>query len=257
MDHIRYEYADGLATITLADPDRGNALAPESGDQLFAAVRRAQRDRARVVVLAAEGRFFSVGGDIGSFQAAAEITEHIDDLAEGLHRTISELQRMDAVVVSIVQGPAAGAGFPLAAAADVVVAGESARFSLGYTKIGLSIDGGSSLLVRSLGLHLTLRLALLGDALTAQQAYDAGLVAVVAPDAELADRSAEVVKTLLALPGKAQATAKRVIRGNVNESVESALRNETIGIRTMAGTADGQEGITAFLEKRRPAFEHR
>ena len=182
-------------------------------DELFAAVRRARADDARVVVLRSQGRSFSVGGDVGAFASAEPREEMVDDLAETLHRTISELHRMDAVVVAVVQGMAAGAGVPLAAAADVVLAGASARFTLAYTKIGFSPDGGSSLLTASLGLHRALHLALLNPVLSAADAQAAGLVAEVHPDDELdaaADRRRRPAAGRLAYrAGGRQAAAPR------------------------------------------------
>ncbi|GAA1511177.1 enoyl-CoA hydratase/isomerase family protein [Nocardioides humi] len=251
---VRYEYADGIARITLADGDRGNPIHPGSVGQLHDAVRAAHRDGARVVVLAAEGRFFSVGGDLGAFATAEEPGAFIDDLADALHRVVSELVRSDAIVVSVVQGTAAGAGFPLAAAADIVLAAVRARFSLAYTKVGLSPDGGSSLLVHTLGLHRALRLALLGDLLTAQEAYDAGLVARVVPADELAATADQVVSDLAAGSAPAQAAAKRLLREVAAPAPETALRKETLSIRALADGADGREGIAAFLEKREPRF---
>ena len=183
---VSYSFADGVARITLDDGDRGNPIHQDSVGLLRAAVRRSGADRARVILLTASGRFFSVGGDISRFGAAEDIGSLVDDLAEDLHRTVSDLVRSPAIVVSAVQGMAAGAGFPLAAAADVVLAARSARFTLGYTKIGFSVDGGTSLLVHTLGLHRALRLALLNDVITAEEAYAAGLVARVVEDDELA-----------------------------------------------------------------------
>lgn len=251
---VRYEHADGVARITLADGDRGNPIHHDSVAQLHDAVRSAHRDGARVVVLAAEGRFFSVGGDLGAFAGADDVAGFIDDLAEALHRVVSELVRSDAIVVSAVQGTAAGAGFPLAAAADVVVAAESAKFSLAYTKVGLSPDGGSSLLVHTLGLHRALRLALLGDLLTAQDAYDAGLVARVVPAEDLAATVDQVVAGLAAGSATANAAAKRLLREVAAPAPEAALRKETLSIRTLADSADGREGVAAFVEKRAPKF---
>jgi 2-(1,2-epoxy-1,2-dihydrophenyl)acetyl-CoA isomerase len=249
-----YELRDGAAWITLDQGDRGNTLTIESGAALLDAVRQARTDAARVVVLRSTGRFFSAGGDIGGFSELTDVSSGIDDLAEVLHRIISELVRSDAVVVSAVQGVAAGAGFPLAAAADVVLAAESARFTLGYTKLGFSVDGGSSLLVHSLGLHRTLRLALLNDVLTAAEAQAAGLVARVVPDEALAATTEEVVAGLLAGPAAAQADVKRLLREVAEPSPEAALRRETLAIRRNAASADGQEGVAAFLAKRRPQF---
>lgn len=251
---VRYQHDAGIARITLADGDRGNPVHPGSVAQLHDAVRAAHRDGARVIVLAAEGRFFSVGGDLGAFSAADDVTGFIDDLADALHRVVSELVRSDAIVVSAVQGTAAGAGFPLAAAADVVVAAEGAKFSLAYTKVGLSPDGGSSLLVHTLGLHRALRLALLGDLLTAQDAYDAGLVARVVPADELAAAVDQLAASLAAGSAGAQAAAKHLLRDVAAPAPETALRAETLSIRGLAGSADGQEGVAAFVEKRAPQF---
>ncbi len=251
---VRYDHADGAAWITLAEPDRGNPLHPGSGAQLLAAVLRAKADRARVVVLRAEGRFFSVGGDLGGFGASDDPSALLLDLAEAAHRVIVELVRGDAIVVSAVQGTAAGIGFPLAAAADVVLAADSALFSLAYAKVGLSPDGGGSLLVHTLGLHRVLRLALLGDLLTAQEAYDAGLVARVVPADDLAATTDEVVATLLAGSGDALAATKRLVRDVAAASPETALRKEAESISRLAGSPSGQEGVAAFLEKRPPRF---
>lgn len=254
MSLVGYELAGGAARITLRAPDRGNPLDPPMAADLLRAVRRARADDARVVVLRSDGRAFSVGGDVGAFAAADDPEQLVDDLAETLHRTISDLHRMDAVVVSAVQGTAAGAGVPLAAAADVVLAGASARFTLAYTRIGLSPDGGSSLLTASLGLHRTLHLALLNPVLTAAQAQAVGLVAEVHPDDELDAAVERVVGTLLAGSRTAQVAAKRLLREVAVPGEEGALRRETLSIRSCAASPDGREGVAAFVAKRAPEF---
>ncbi|MDP9822497.1 enoyl-CoA hydratase/isomerase family protein [Nocardioides massiliensis] len=251
---VSYAYADGVARITLTDGGRGNPVDLDSVAALTDAVLRARSDAARVVVLAAEGRFFSVGGDLAAFAGADDVGRYIDDLADALHRVISELQRLPAVVVSVVQGTAAGAGFPLAAAADVVLAADTAVFALAYGKVGLSPDGGSSLLVHTLGLHRTLRMALLHDTLSAADALAAGLVARVVPVAELAATAEEIVSRLAGGSGPAQAAAKRLVRTAAEAEIETRLRAETLSIRELAVGADGREGVQAFLEKRAPRF---
>lgn len=251
---VTYTFADGIARITLDEGDRGNPVHAGSVAALHDAVRRADADHARVIVLAAAGRFFSVGGDVAAFGAAEDISTFVDDLAEALHRTISELLRSPAVVVSVVHGTAAGAGFPLAAAADVVLAGRSAKFTLGYTKLGFSVDGGTSLLVHTLGLHRALRLALLNDVISADEAYAAGLVARVVEDDELAATAEEVVARLAAGSATAQAATKRLLRAVAEESPESVMRAESLSIRDRAAEPDGREGVRAFLDKRRPDF---
>lgn len=251
---VSYAYADRIARITLTDGARGNPVDLASVAALTDAVLRARADGARVVLLAAEGRFFSVGGDLSAFAGAQDVGRYIDDLADALHRVISELQRMPAVVVAKVQGTAAGAGFPLAAAADVIVAAEDAQFVLAYGRVGLSPDGGSSLLVHTLGLHRTLRLALLHDALTASEASVAGLVARVVPAADLDATVEEVLARLADGSGPAQAAAKQLVRTAAEREIETRLRAETLAIRDLAAGGDGREGVAAFLEKRPARF---
>ncbi|OYO15834.1 enoyl-CoA hydratase [Enemella evansiae] len=254
MALVDYEYADGAAWLTLADPDRGNLVTADSTAELAAAVRRADRDRARVIVLRASGRFFSVGGDLGSFADAPDLPAHLDDLATAMHRVIADLQRSPAIVVTVVQGMAAGIGFPLAAAGDLVIAADTARFTLGYTRIGLPGDGGTGLLTRSLGLHRTLALVLLNDRLTATEAQQAGLVARVFPADELDERVADLVAALAAGPASAQAAAKRLVRNAAADDVESRLAAEARAMTAAGGTPDVREGVDAFLGKREPRF---
>lgn len=261
MSAVSYTYTDpstgsgrgGVARITWAD-GRANTLTDQAADELLAAARRAAADAARVIVLAGEGRFFSVGGDLGGMAAAEDPSAFLADLAGRAHEFILELVRSDAIVVSAVQGMAAGIGFPIAAAADLVVAAETAGFNLAYVKVGLSPDGGASLLVHTLGLHRVLRLALLAENLTAQEAYDAGLVARVVPADELDAAVAGIVEQLLAGSAPSLAATKRLVRQAAEAAPESALRREAESISRLGASPDGREGVSAFLEKRAPRF---
>ncbi|GAA3528650.1 enoyl-CoA hydratase-related protein [Amycolatopsis ultiminotia] len=254
MSLVDYSFADAVARIRLNDAARGNPLNQAILDALADAVRRARADDAHVVVLTAAGKAFSVGGDVAAFGATDDPGQLVDDLAESLHRVVSELHRMEAVVVSAVAGAAAGAGLALAAAADLVLASESARFTVAYTKLGFSPDGGTSLLTASLGLHRLLKLALLNPVLGADEAQALGLVAQVHPDAEL-DRAVEgVVGVLRAGSRAAQVAVKRLARETSTPAEETALRRETLSIRARAASPDGREGVAAFLAKRAPEF---
>jgi 2-(1,2-epoxy-1,2-dihydrophenyl)acetyl-CoA isomerase len=254
MDTVEYEQRDGVARIRLADAERGNPLTPAMVQQLGRAVRRARADDVHVVVLSAAGRAFSVGGDVAAFAAAEDVEQMVDDMAESLHRVVSDLHRMDAVVVSVVRGTAAGAGVPLAAAADLVLAAASARFTLAYTRIGFSPDGGSTLLTASIGLHRALHLALLNPVLSAEEARAMGLVAQVHPDEELDAAVDDVVGLLRSGSRTAQVAAKRLLRETATPAAETALRRETLSIRARAAGPDGREGVSAFLDKRPPRF---
>ena len=159
-----------------------------------------------------------------------------------------------AIVVSVVNGMAAGAGFALAAAADVVLASRSAKFTLGYTKIGFSVDGGTSLLVHTLGLHAVLRLALLNDVITADEALTAGLVARVVEDDELLTTADAIAAQLAAGSFGAHAATKELLRRTAESDPESVLRAESVSIGSRATGPDGREGVRAFLEGAKPAF---
>lgn len=254
MTTVEYDQRDGVARIRLADAERGNPLTPSMVQDLGRAVRRARADDVHVVVLSAAGRAFSVGGDVSAFAAADDVEQMVDDMAESLHRVVSDLHRMDAVVVSAVRGTAAGAGVPLAAAADLVLAAASARFTLAYTRIGFSPDGGSTLLTASIGLHRALHLALLNPVLSAEEARAVGLVAQVHPDDELDAAVEDVVAVLRSGSRAAQVAAKRLLRETATPAAETALRRETLSIRARAAAPDGREGVSAFLAKRPPRF---
>ncbi|MET3803355.1 2-(1,2-epoxy-1,2-dihydrophenyl)acetyl-CoA isomerase [Nakamurella sp. UYEF19] len=248
-------HIDGSAAwIELAEPQRGCPLNLRTVAQLAAAIAGARAADCAVVVLASSGRAFSVGGDIKDFAAAADPGAYIDELAHALHAVILELHALDAIVISVVQGVAAGAGFPLAAAADLVIAGESATFTLAYNKIGLTPDGGSSLLTSTLGFHRTMALALLNPLMTASEAHSAGLVSAVHPDGEVTAAVRAVVETLLAGSRSAQVGTKRLLRGRALPLTGSDLDLEASRISAAADGPDGREGVRAFVEKRAPHF---
>lgn len=254
MSLVSYEHRDGVGRIRLSNGDKGNPINQSMVNELAAAVRQARADDVHVVVLSGEGHAFSFGGDVSAFAAAEDPGQLIDDLAESLHRVVSDLHRMDAVVISVVRGAAAGAGLSLAAAADLIIAAESARFSLAYTKIGLSPDGGSSLLPASIGLHRALRVALLNPVLTAEEVRAIGLVSEVLPDDALEPAVETVAATLRSGSRDAQIATKRLLRESASPGAEAALRRETLAIRARAASPDGREGVAAFLAKRTPSF---
>ncbi|MDQ1445805.1 MAG: 2-(1,2-epoxy,2-dihydrophenyl)acetyl-CoA isomerase [Acidimicrobiaceae bacterium] len=252
---VRYERRDEAAWITMVLGDSGNPLTHELADDLLEATRQARRDNARVVVLRAEGKAFCVGGDLQTFGSTPDPGVYIDDLAEALHRLVSELGHLDAPVVSVVQGVAAGAGFPIAMAADIVLAGRSARFTLAYTNAGLTPDGGSSLLTSTVGLHQAMYLALMNPVLSADQAHQVGLVAEVHDDDALDEAAERVVARLVNGSATALTATKRLFRDRALPDAEAAMRRESLSVRAAANSHDGREGVRAFLAKRAPRFQ--
>lgn len=243
-----------VARIELAEPHRGSPLSLETVALLADALTSAEAADCRIVIISSTGRAFSVGGDIKAFAGAPDPGAYIDELAEALHQVILRLHGLNAIVISVVKGVAAGAGFPLAASADLVLASSSASFTLAYNKIGLTPDGGSSLLTSTFGLHRTMSLALLNPLMTAAEAYQAGLVSAVHPDDEIDAAVEQVIDTLRSGSRSAQVATKRLLRGRSMVDAGGDLDIEKATIARAANSPDGREGVQAFLEKRAPEF---
>jgi 2-(1,2-epoxy-1,2-dihydrophenyl)acetyl-CoA isomerase len=179
----------------------------------------------------------------------------VKGLADGLHRAMSLFARMDALLVIGVNGVAAGAGFSLAVSGDLVVAAESAKFTMAYTRAGLSPDGGASYyLPRLIGLRRTQELMLTNRTLTAAEALEWGLVNQVVPDADVPAAIAEIAGTFAAGPKISNAHVKKLLLVTYNHRVEEQMATESSFISACADSPDGQEGMAAFLGKRAPNY---
>ena len=220
---VTYDERGGAGWITFNQPALGNPLNLDSVAALSAAVSAARAADVGVVVLAAEGRSFCVGGDLGAFSAAPDPGAYLKELTEALHAELLALQALDAIVVSRVQGTAAGAGVSYAASADIVLAAESARFTMAYTKVGLTPDGGTTLMEASTGLHRSLYMALLNPVLSAREALLMGFVSEVHPDEAFEVAVDDVVAQLVAGSRTALVAAKRLIRAQATPDPATAL----------------------------------
>ncbi|MCA1716040.1 MAG: enoyl-CoA hydratase/isomerase family protein [Actinobacteria bacterium] len=253
---LDFDVRDGVAHITLNRPDAGNALNLELAQELLRAVMRCDEDpEVRAVVLAGAGRMFCVGGDLRSFTEQGEqLSHHLKEVTTYLHAAISRMARMDLPVVAAVHGAAAGAGLSLTCACDLVVAAESARFSMAYSKAGLTPDGSSTYyLPRLVGFKRAMELVLTNRELSAQEAVEWGIVTRAVPD-DLSEQAAELASQLAAGATKALGAAKRLLHIGWTETLETQMEHETQTIADIARTADAHEGIAAFMEKRPPEF---
>lgn len=254
---LRFEVRDHVAYITLNRPEAANTINDELSMDLMRAAIRCEEDHAvRAVLLSGEGPAFCGGGDLKTFKAHLdELPAHIKEVVTYLHGAISHLTRMDAPVVAAVHGFAAGAGLSLACASDLVVAGESTRFTMAYTRAGLTPDGSSThFLPRVVGLHRALDLALTNRVLSAREAMEWGIVSRVVPDADVRAQAEAIARQLAAGPTRAFGNVKRLMRSGWTETLETQMAYEAAAIAEMTRLADGREGITAFNEKREPHF---
>lgn len=253
---LEYEVRDGVATITLSREEAANSVNLQACQELAEAALAAQEDASvRAVVLTGRGRMFSAGGDLGSFAGAEEPPKLLKRMTIHLHAAVAMFARMDAPVIAAVNGAAAGAGFSLVCAADLAIAAESAKFTLAYTGAGLTPDGSSTwFLPRIVGRRRTLELMLGNRVLSAQEALEWGIVNQVVPDGEAGKAAAELAATLAQGPTGAYGVTKRLVLGSSDNSLETQMELEGTAIARAAATPDGQEGISAFLAKRRPRF---
>jgi 2-(1,2-epoxy-1,2-dihydrophenyl)acetyl-CoA isomerase len=257
---IRLTQDGPLATLQLNRPAAYNALNGEMGQELMEAVLQVKDDTAiRALIFTGSGPAFCAGGDVKGFAGAgAEASKHIDRLVIPFHAFITQLVRMPKPVLGAVNGVAAGAGFSMALACDVVLARADAVFTAAYSRIGASPDGSMTyFLARSLGLRRSLELYLTNRVLTAQEALEWGLVTRVAP-VETFDRDVRALALELANgPTFAYGKAKELFYHSVNHTLETQLELEARAISACAQTEDFQQATRAFAGKTQPTFKGR
>jgi 2-(1,2-epoxy-1,2-dihydrophenyl)acetyl-CoA isomerase len=250
----------GVARITLNRPDAFNALSMTLGRELFHAALDVDEDPAvRCVVITGAGKAFCAGGDVKDFvDALPRIGAHIKELTTYLHGTISRLARSDKPVIVAVNGVAAGGGMSLALSGDLVVAAESARFTMAYSKIAATPDGSSSyFLPRLIGLRRSMELYFTNRVLSAREAVDWGLITRAVPDGELHSAVAALAGELAQGPTKAFGAAKRLFHQSTWESLETQMELESQAIAASGRTEDFRGGVTAFAQKKTPTFRGR
>ncbi len=254
---LTFEVENGVGLIRLNRPDDGNAINLEMARELLQVANRCdEAPEVRAVVLTGNGKMFCAGGDLKAFAAQGEnVASHIKEITQALHAAISRFNWMDAPVVGAINGTAAGGGFSLALTTDIAIAAESAKFTMAYTKVGLAPDGSSSyFLARLVGLRRAKEMALLNPVLSARQAMEWGIVNQVVADAQVLTTALAIAHQWAKGPTQSFGESKRLILSGVTESLESQMEKETRAIASMAATADGREGVAAFLAKREPEF---
>lgn len=257
FNHIKFEKKGAIARIELNRPDAANGLDALMSSEFHQAARLCDSDpELKAVVLSAGGRFFCAGGDIKEMLSQGDaVGDGIKSLADELHSAISILARMQAALIVAVNGVAAGAGFSLALVGDIVLAAESASFTMAYTRSGLCPDGSSSyFLPRLVGLRRAQELMLTNRTLSAAEACDLGLVTRVVGDDELQGQADQIAAELAAGARLSTAYVKKLLLASSGNDLETQMELEGQLIVQCATSPDGQEGIRAFVEKRNPDF---
>jgi 2-(1,2-epoxy-1,2-dihydrophenyl)acetyl-CoA isomerase len=257
-DNILIEFAGGVATLTLNRPQVMNALDAGMIVRLREVCEQAQHDaRARVILVRGAGPAFLAGGDVAMFHAnLARMPEMVADMAGELHRAILALRGALKPVVASVHGVVAGAGMSLMAAADIVIAAADTRFTMAYSRIGTSPDGGSTFfLPRLIGYQKAMELMLLSETVEADNLRSMGLVNRVVSPAALESETRDLVACLAEGPTRAYGETKMLANQAYDRSLAEQLDAEAQAFARCAATRDFAEGVTAFVEKRKPSFK--
>jgi 2-(1,2-epoxy-1,2-dihydrophenyl)acetyl-CoA isomerase len=253
---------NGICVITLNRPAALNALDRDLTLGLRDAVFAAEHDPDIRCVVVRGGEHFMAGGDLKWFsgiiegRSAAETTVLFQNFVPEVHGTISSLRRMPKPVIASVSGAAAGFGLSLMMACDLAIAADNAYFTLAYSLIGVSPDGGSTFaLPRSVGAKKAMEIALLGERFDAATAERLGLVNRVVPAASLEAETMKLAARLAAGPTAVYARTKALLNGSLTSSLESQLQREAEAFAQCAAEPDFAEGVRAFIEKRKPVFK--
>jgi 2-(1,2-epoxy-1,2-dihydrophenyl)acetyl-CoA isomerase len=259
-EHVIWDVDAGVGRITLNRPDSLNAWTEDFGRELKQIITGDAADESvRAVLITGAGRGFSSGADL-----RAGFDPHPDDgmpdirkeLNDFYHPIIAGVRRLEKPVVAAVNGPAVGIGASLAFACDLVLAAESAFFGLAFVNIGLMPDGGSTLFVpTAVGKARAFQMALLGERVPAERALEWGLVNYVYPDDQLMDEAGGLTTRLAGGPTRSYAGSKQALNRMLYPDLDAQLDLEAELQHALARTRDFQEGVSAFVEKREPAFE--
>jgi len=256
MDLVLLDRRNDVATLTLNRPGSANSLDMPLASQLRdRATEVAADDRVRCVVLTGKGRMFCGGGDVGSFEQAADRKSYVTELASTLHQAILTLVAMPKPLLVQVNGPAAGAGLSLALVGDVVLAARSAHFLAAYTRIGMTPDGGMTwLLPRLIGFRRAQEMILTNRRVSADEAEQLGLITRGVDDDQLGQESASIAEQMAAASTTAIAVSRALLWKGLTASLADQLASEADSIGEAADTVDGREGAQAFLARHAPDF---
>ncbi|MFC6767382.1 enoyl-CoA hydratase/isomerase family protein [Natrinema soli] len=254
---MKIDSDDGVLRLTFDRPDALNALTTETADELADAIEGATPETEDAIVITGAGDAFSAGGDLESLAETPESSaDAYEEVTETFGRVVEAMLECPVPIVAKVNGDAVGAGLSIVALADIAYAATDATFSCAFVRVGLIPDtGGTVMLPHIVGLRAAKRLAFTGEFFDAERAADLELVNEAVPAAELDDRVAETVDGLANGPTATIGMMKQAMHENLGRLWDDALDYENLLQAQARTSAAHEEGVTAFLEDRKPEFE--
>jgi len=253
---LQLSIKDHVASITLNRPDRLNSFDMKLGHELYDVLQDvAKHQDILIVVIKGTGKGFCGGGDVKEMYAAADKSRFLRELTRAIHRCVIEIRTMEKPVIAAVNGAAFGAGLSLALACDIIVAVKDAKMSTAFIGIGLAPGCGTQFFTRLVGYQQACEYMLTSKTFTAEEAFHLGIVnKIVEPD-DLDATIEGYISLFRTLPPIAVGKAKMLINKSMENDMISHLELESKTAAWSAGTQDFTEGVTAFVEKRKPIFK--
>ena len=257
---LTVETSEHICTITLGRPKVYNAFNDQLTTELQDALKQAERDQnVRVIIITGEGKAFSSGQDLGDLKeryVPGYVPQFGKDIDRRYNPIAKRIIKMEKPIIAAINGVAAGAGCSLALACDLRIASQHASFIEVFINVALVPDTGSTYtLPRLVGLGKAKELCFTGDKVDAEEALRIGLVNRVVDADRLMDETRALAKKLASLPGRGIALTKRLLNRSFDNDLEDQLQAESFAQDTAGRTEDHFEGVSAFLEKRKPQFK--
>lgn len=259
---LRYEQDGGVVTLTMNQPEMRNPLTGNTAVPEFVeACRRVESDRTvKAVILTGAGSTFCSGGNVKDMQRYSRdpvlAMQIRDEYRHGIQRLPLALYNLEVPTIAAVNGAAIGAGCDLACLCDIRIAADTAKFAESFIRIGIVPgDGGAWLLPRVVGMSKAAEMSFTGEAIDAAEALACGLVSRVVPAAELMNEARTLARRIAANPGSALRLTKRLLREGQRVGLETLLEMSAAFQAMAHKTAEHEEAVAAFSEKRAPRFD--